>query len=189
MRLFNETLLNQEAASYKRSAAQLAAKSYEQIIEGTRQGIPVGTLFDIFLSHAFADAQLILGVAVIFLRLGYTVYIDWVVDARLDRSEVTKETASLLRQRIHDSRCLLFASSESSQESKWMPWETGYSDAKTWKVAIIPIRSGSKVEFDYNGQEYLGLYPYLINTQNGLYIREPWIAFDTWLKGEEPRDI
>ncbi len=33
------------------------------------------------------------------------------------------------------------------------------------------------------------LFLYLINTQNGLYIREPWIAFDTWLKREEPRDI
>jgi hypothetical protein len=192
MPLLNEALLNQYAASYKQSNAQLAAKSYEQIIEETRQSIPLGTPFDIFLSHSFADAQLILGLALVFQRLGYTVYIDWVVDADLDRSNVTKETADLLRKRMDDSKCLLYACTENTPESKWMPWETGYFDARAEKVAIIPILSGSKVGYEYKGQEYLGLYPYMKVAQNGqLYIIEEgdtWVAFDTWLKREKPKE-
>lgn len=187
MPLLNETFLNQQATSYKQSDTRLAAKSYEQIIQETRQAAPLGTPFDIFLSHAFADAQLILGLALVFQRMEYTVYIDWVVDAHLDRSKVAKETADLLRKRMDDSKCLLYASTENTPESKWMPWETGYFDARTDKVAIIPILNGSKVGYDYKGQEYLGLYPYMTAGSNGLlYIVEDsgWVAFDTWLKRE-----
>lgn len=182
MPLFDETLLRQQTAAYKQSERRLAALSDEQIIQETRQAIPLGTRFDIFLSHSFADAQLILGLFSIFQGLGYTVYIDWVVDADLDRSEVTKETADLLRKRMDDSKCLLYAFTENTPDSKWMPWETGYSDARTGKVAIIPIHSGGKPAYPYKGQQYLGLYPYLIKAQDGnLWIVDPWVAFATWL--------
>jgi hypothetical protein len=37
------------------------------------------------------------------------------------------------------SASLLYAVSDNSSESKWMPWELGYSDALHGRVAVVPI--------------------------------------------------
>src|SRR3954469_25882869 len=53
-------------------------------------------IFDIFLSHASKDSDLVLGTKAILESLGYKVYVDWIDDAQLDRSNVNIETADLL---------------------------------------------------------------------------------------------
>jgi len=193
MALFNESQLRQRATSYKQSDARLAAKSYDQILQESRQAIPLGTEFDIFLSHSFSDAELVLGLMVELMRSGYKVYVDWVIDSQLDRSSVSKETADLLRKRMKDSKSLFYASTENTERSKWMPWETGYFDAKKELVAIVPIARGSSSD-KYEGVEYLGLYPYVTGVvgadRSWLYIHEDektWVRFDDWLKGQKPK--
>src|SRR5947209_3205334 len=52
--------------------------------------------YDIFLSHSTNDAELVTGMKLTLEDLGYTVYVDWIEDPNLDRSNVTKETALLL---------------------------------------------------------------------------------------------
>lgn len=124
--------------------------------------------FDIFLSHSFKDAQLILGVKAILEAQGRSVYVDWVTDGHLDRKAVTKENADLLRQRMNQCSSLIFATSETSTSSLWMPWELGYFDGlRSGRIAIFPL-----VEYpssNFNGQEYLLLYPYMekLALQNG----------------------
>ncbi|TDW70589.1 hypothetical protein EV653_4642 [Kribbella pratensis] len=115
--------------------------------------------YDIFLSHSFRDAEIILGVKKILERSGRTVYVDWIEDAQLDRSSVTAETADLLRRRMKQSLSLVYAYSESSTTSKWMPWELGYFDGyrSGQSIGIMPLVSGPGVK--PAGQEYLGLYP------------------------------
>ena len=54
---------------------------------------------DIFLSHAFDDKELVLGVALTIEDMGHTVYLDWRDDPTLDRSHVTAQTAEKLRAR------------------------------------------------------------------------------------------
>ena len=127
------------------------------------------TTFDIFLSHSSLDAEVILGVKELLEGEGLTVYVDWIEDAQLDRSRVTAQTAELLRTRMRHSRSLIFATSETSSRSKWMPWELGYFDGfRPGFVAILPLVSSASA--DFSGQEYLGLYPYLedINWNTGM---------------------
>jgi hypothetical protein len=116
------------------------------------------TTFDVFLSHSRLDADVIAGVKVLLERRGMTVYVDWIDDPQLDRSRVTPQTADVLRMRMQHSKSLIFATSESSPSSKWMPWELGYFDgSKPGHIAILPLVQSAGSTFV--GQEYLGLYP------------------------------
>lgn len=117
-----------------------------------------GKSYDIFLSHSFADADIVLGVYAFLTTAGKTVYVDWIEDKGLDRTKVTSETADILRRRMRASSSLVYASSEKAAQSRWMPWELGYFDGfKPNMVSILPLVSASDSE--WTGQEYLGLYP------------------------------
>ncbi|HNY40119.1 MAG TPA: hypothetical protein PKJ41_06980 [Bryobacteraceae bacterium] len=70
---------------------------------------------DIFLSHAFDDKELILGVALTLEDLGYAVYLDWRDDPSLDRKNVSQATAVKLRERMRNSKCLFFATTENTR--------------------------------------------------------------------------
>ncbi len=151
--------------------------------------------YDIFLSHAFKDAELILGVKVKLEKYGYSVYIDWLEDPHLDRSAVTPTTAATLRERMNRCSCLFYATTEASSASKWMPWECGYVDGKKrGRSAILPVTEAGRES--YKGQEYLGVYPYVTETPRKedktrriLWINrsdDVYCTFDKWLSGEEP---
>mgnify|MGYP001104598987 CR=1 FL=1 len=152
--------------------------------------------FDIFLSHCSKDADVVLGLLEKLNEFGYVVYVDWIDDPQLDRSNVTKATANVLRERMNQSKCLFYATTINSTQSKWMPWELGYIDGRKDKSAILPIfESESSSTQNYKGQEYLGVYPYCIeattkNTNvNKLWICESediYVLFDDWLKGKKP---
>lgn len=116
--------------------------------------------FDIFLSHSFHDAELILGVRTILQRAGKRVYVDWIDDPELDRTKVSKLTASRLRERMNQCSSLIYAATKAATFSKWMPWELGYFDGRknAESVAIMPLVSYPGESL---GQEYLGLYPTL----------------------------
>ena len=116
------------------------------------------TDFDVFLSHSVLDAEVIAGVKSLLEVRGLSVYVDWIEDPQLDRTHVTPKTAEILRTRMRHCKSLIFATSNSSPDSKWMPWELGYFDGfRPGHVAILPLvkTTGS----GFVGQEYLGLYP------------------------------
>lgn len=113
--------------------------------------------FDIFLSHSIGDAEVILGVKELLETDGLSVYVDWMVDPQLDRRKVTPATAARLRQRMNQCGYLLYASSNSSSGSKWMPWELGYFDGRRGRIGILPVVASAGARFA--GVEYLGLYP------------------------------
>ncbi|WP_080430689.1 toll/interleukin-1 receptor domain-containing protein, partial [Burkholderia ubonensis] len=97
-------------------------------------------LFDIFLSHASKDAELILGVKELLEDQGFKVYVDWVEDAQTDRTKVDRENADLLRRRMRQSNSLIWVATSAASESKWMPWELGYFDGfKPNQVAVMPL--------------------------------------------------
>lgn len=143
-----------------RSAAKRAMKSRSlgEMITESMESSKHATRFDIFLSHSINDAELVLGVKVLLEEMGKKVYVDWVDDPELDRSQVTKHTAERLRGRMKQSDSLLYIATESASSSKWMPWELGYFDGhKPGNVAILPVLDSEDQKFE--GQEYLGLYP------------------------------
>lgn len=114
--------------------------------------------FDVFLSHSRLDAEVILGVKRLLEQRRLSVYVDWLEDPQLDRSRVTPATAEVLRTRMQQSSSLIFATSETSPNSKWMPWELGYFDGiRHGHIGILPLVESAATRFV--GQEYLGLYP------------------------------
>jgi hypothetical protein len=120
--------------------------------------------YDVFLSHSYDDAEVILGVKRIIESSGLKVYVDWIDDPSLDRERVSTKTAEVLRTRMAASACLVYAHSPNTSESKWMPWELGYFDSlRPRHVWILPLVETYNSEF--SGQEYLGLYPKLETMQ------------------------
>jgi len=150
---------------------------------------------NIFLCHSSLDSDTILGLTGYFASFQLTTYVDWIDDPQLNRSKVDRKTADLLRKRMQNSNCLLYASSDNSANSKWMPWECGYFDGIKSKVAICPISESTtqSQSNQYNGLEYLDLYPYLATNgllKETLRIHESpykYVEFEEWLKGQKPK--
>jgi len=146
--------------------------------------------YDIFLSHSYKDAILILNLKRDIEALGFSIYVDWVEDPQLDRSNVIPSTAGVIKKRIDSSKCLIYVPSENSSDSKWMPWELGYADgAKNGKAAILPISDSPHSTEEYNGREYLGLYYYVTKNESTLCVREDattYVKFKEWLECKHP---
>lgn len=177
---------------------QAAEKSAFSLGEAQEQDYGLNTEFDVFLSHSYQDAKInrqrLLGLKGFLEEFHLKVYVDWIIDKYLDREKVTATTAEVLRTRMDHSKCLLFATSETSQDSRWMPWELGYMDGKKRMVAILPLVATSGQNC-FEGQEYLGMYYYVdaaaprgsqtlslwVNQNSNTYV-----SFARWLAGEQP---
>ncbi len=145
--------------------------------------------YDIFLSHAFKDARIVKQIRKELISKGHSVYVDWVEDKQLDRNKVNKHSATVLRNRMNNCRSLIYLTSVSAEKSVWMPWELGYMDAKTSRVAVAPILEDDQNEDDFTGREYLGIYPYLDLTVDSFYIHDSaksYVRLQPWLQGQNP---
>jgi hypothetical protein len=142
MPLFNKPELKRAAGQ-----ADLLHKSLSDAIRATKS-LALDTRFDIFLSHCYLDKEYILGLKNLLEKMKYTVYVDWDADSDLNRMHVTKGTADLLKHRMRHCRCLFYAISGYSAESKWMPWELGFCDGLHGKVAIVPVGAAPSTSED-----------------------------------------
>lgn len=181
-------LTEAEVRSAARQTHHRLYESYDQVLAKAAQ--TTEDHFDIFLSHSINDAEIVRGAHILLGNLGYTVYIDWIVDQDLDRDEVSRDTAVQLKMRMRQCDSLLYLATENASRSKWMPWELGFFDGySNGRVAILPVTKDRKHE--YKGQEYLGVYPYadielIKNTQR----RALWVnrsigkygSFENWLQ-------
>lgn len=149
--------------------------------------------YDIFLSHSSLDKSLVLTLVELFNEAKYSVYIDWIEDIKLDRNHVTKNTAVTLKRRMNDSAGLAYVATSNATNSKWCPWELGYFDGKkNNRCSILPIVESKS----FDGQEYLGLYPYIeyektFGTDNyDFWVNEQgtsnYINLREWLEGKDP---
>lgn len=151
--------------------------------------------YDIFLSHSTNDAPKVIGLKLLLEDLSFSVYVDWIEDPQMNRSNVSKATAALLKARMQSCKSLFYAFSENSSGSKWMPWELGYFDGIKQRAAVLPIATGSQNITEFRGTEYLGLYHYITveNDTTGkrrLWVRESsskYVVYDSWLaRNEQP---
>lgn len=111
------------------------------------------------MSHSYLDKIQVLALVKLFNTHHFSVYVDWIEDEQLDRNNVNEKTADLLRNRMKQSKCLSYLTTKNITDSKWCPWELGYFDGlKQSKCCTLPIMEYCS---NFNGQEYLGLYPYL----------------------------
>lgn len=124
--------------------------------------------YDVFLSHAIRDRTLVLGVKSRLELEDLSVYIDWIDDADLDRTEVTEKNARRLRRRLRRCRSLIYLATNNASKSKWMPWELGYFNGRNkGLIGVLPVLDDPDEAFE--GQEFLGLYPVIkaLNTRAG----------------------
>lgn len=174
MAYFQKQDARSASAQYRSQAARIS-RSAAQILQDQVRLATDYDRFDIFLSHASHDAELILGVKAILEGVGFKVYVDWIDDAHLDRARVTRETADLLRRRMKQSSSLLWVATDAASQSKWMPWELGYFDGyRSNHVAILPLVDSATSSFE--GQEYLALYPLVHADKIGTYTRGALVA-------------
>lgn len=179
---------------FKEFMADITKTASEKLMEESSR-FSTDKTYDIFMSHSYTDAEEIYGVKIEIENMGFSIYIDWIEDERLDRSRVSRETAERLKERMNNSRCLFYVASEASPHSTWMPWELGYFDGLKSRVAILPIVEQPRNDDYYRGQEYLGIYPYVsVNTdeqiqKRTLFIKEredKYVSLRQWLEGKEP---
>lgn len=165
-------------------------KSAKAVLEEASVSPP--TEFDVFLSYSSQEPnEVILGVKETLKDYGLTAYVDKFDDPNLTPDNVTKATAETLRKRLRQSKSLLFLHSESSNVSKWMPWELGYFDGYRAKVGIFPVTKTALSK--YVGQEYLGIYPYVGNAKDTQGQERLWIweteskyaVYNKWVKGND----
>jgi hypothetical protein len=119
------------------------------------------TSFDIFLCHSFLDKDEVEGIYYELTKQGLSVYVDWIIDPQLNRNNITKESAELIRNRLKISKSLMLAISINAGMSKWMPWELGYMDGHTNQCAIFPVSKDITAPLTFKRAEYLLLYPYI----------------------------
>ena len=75
----------------------------------------------------------------------------------------SSETASRLKAVIKRCDKFILLATDNAIESKWCNWELGFGDAQKFKdhIAIIPIKKKGGSDFQYKGNEYLFIYPYI----------------------------
>lgn len=163
------TLLTEgQARSAARRTATILKKSFDRVLT---EAAAEEDAFDIFLSYAIRDSELVLGTRSLLAQFGHTVYVDWIDDEDLDRARVSRATATRLKKRMTQCTAMLYLATVSSTESKWMPWELGFFDGfRAGRVAILPISDDDRET--YVGREYLGLYPYVDTARDNSTNRE-----------------
>ena len=149
--------------------------------------------YDIFLSHSSLDQELTCAVYDLFTQNGFKVYLDY-EDNELNPDNVTSATGEQLRNRLKRCKCLAYITTSNIARSRWCPWELGLFDGiSNGMCCILPIvKESGKSRF--NGQEYLGMYPYLTYTQYAdsdewtFWVEDPenpkkYITLEAWLAG------
>ncbi|HEY1430492.1 MAG TPA: tetratricopeptide repeat protein [Stellaceae bacterium] len=82
--------------------------------------LPAETPYDISLSHAYCDRERIAEARDRIIKEGYTVYVDWIEDADLERASADRRTAERLRRRMRRGGALFYAVSSRAKISRWM---------------------------------------------------------------------
>lgn len=138
-----------------------------------------GEDYDIFLSHSSMDQELTCALYDLFTQNGFKVYLDY-EDNELNPDNVTSATGKQLRNKLKKCKCLAYIATSNVTRSRWCPWELGLFDGiSNGMCCILPIVKGSG-ESRFNGQEYLGMYPYLTYTK---YANSDEWTF--WIKNSE----
>ncbi len=179
---YNNDFIDKEYLYSKSKIKDISQSDIKYFIEQEENNFDPLKDYDIFISHSFVDSKDIILLKDILEGLGYSTYVDWIQDNKLDRSKVSGNTADVLRLRMRSCKSLLYVISQNSRASLWMPWELGYFDALKGTAAVIPLGE-KKNNKKFKGQEYIELYPYATIIENQLVIEENHHkqGFENWI--------
>ncbi|CAO3408521.1 TIR domain-containing protein [Azospirillum largimobile] len=174
-------------------AERVTKRLRKSVTAALTESVSIDSKFDVFLSHSSNESEkILLGVKDYLEEYSLTVYVDKYNDPDLSPDDVTKETASRLRNRLVNSSTLLYVHSGHSTKSRWMPWELGFMDGKSGKIGVLPVtKSPDRM---YSREEYLTLYPYIdkfreeVSQKEYLWVNESserYARLDLWIKGKD----
>lgn len=133
--------------------------------------------YDLFLSHSYRDKDKLIELKNTLNALGLNVYMDWVNDKdELLRTLTSKDTATVIIERIKASKAILYVHTSSSMDSKWTPWELGFAYAIRKPVLVY------KAEASSDAPEYLKLYESIVFEDNKFVLSDgtpliDWITY------------
>lgn len=84
---------------------------------------------DVFVSHKAEDTEAALALKERIAGWGFSCWVD-AEDEALRANPGPRELADHIRERLRTCRCLIYAFSAASAQSKWMPWELGFFDGR-----------------------------------------------------------
>jgi len=132
---------------------------------------------DVFLSHSSADREALPKAIWFLMQYGVNVYIDK-TDKELPQ-KTSSETGAKLKERIAEHRKFIVLVTANSKNSRWIPWELGIADEKKKmpNVALLPD-IGNQSNAEWAEQEYLGLYPRIVNERFKNQTNPVWMVLD-----------
>ena len=150
----------------KRRIEKLASE-YENYEEVLSVSDPKDGGFEVFVSHSSADNDFIRKV-LLFLKYakgGVNGYVDW-QDSKLQHP-TDAQTAKRLKDRIRNSRKMIYVVTNDSLKSVWCSWELGFADRDKGvdNVAILAVKPNNG---RWKHNEYLQQYPW-ISYENNLF--------------------
>ena len=169
MAFFTKDSVHQLAASQGIGTRGMLNESVERRFQAISSNSPLSSAkdesrkaigsktFNIFLSHSSLDASLVLAIYTVLTSRGYHVYLDRIHDRNLNRQNVTRHTADVIRKRMTQCDSLFVATTSNTPQSKWVPWELGFTDGLTGNAAILPIVDN--IYSSFAGLTYFDLYP------------------------------
>jgi hypothetical protein len=142
----------------------------------------------VFLSHSHKDKEFVEYLFVVLRSLNIKVYVDW-LDNELTFPPSGK-TADKIKKMIKENRKFILLATNDAIVSKWCNWELGFGDAEKYidNIALLPVSENSG---DWQGNEYLQIYPYVdkdykfLSLDKGFTVVYPGgkkIDFEKWLR-------
>jgi hypothetical protein len=155
----------------KRRIEKLASE-YENYEEVLSVSDPKDGGFEVFVSHSSADNDFIRKV-LLFLKYakgGVNGYVDW-QDSKLQHP-TDAQTAKRLKDRIRNSRKMIYVVTNDSLKSVWCSWELGFADRDKGvdNVAILAVKPNNG---RWKHNEYLQQYPCISYENNLFHVAKP----------------
>jgi len=157
-------------------------KTTSEIGDGSEQIDHPNMNFDIFLSHRYyLKFYNIIIFYILSIHYALNVYVDWIFDYDIDRKTLTPDTVKLLKERMKQSRKLLFFNILSSATTNWMAWEVGYfSCLRKDSIGILDLDgycNGNKNVEVLSSNDTLKY-----NDVNGIYVESSKSSIKDWVK-------
>lgn len=141
----------------------------------------------VFLSHNHDDLEDLdeaTGVIEMLEDYGAKIYIDS-MDNKMPE-QTSGQTASRIKDVIKYCDKFILLATTKAIESFWCNWELGIGDVHKFKknIAILPVKEKDEYDFEYKGNEYLQIYPYVDyedgtnNYRSGKLIAEGYYVVD-----------
>lgn len=134
----------------------------------------------VFISHKHGENDYEYRFVYLLTTNGFTGYVDWQDDQMLLKTSGIK--ANKIKEKITKAYKFILIATDAAVVSKWCNWELGFGDAHKFEdhIAVLPIK---KDNTDYNGNEYLSIYPTIQLRGNYEYLKDDYCI--NYLGGRE----